>query len=234
MQLFSDKEFWSSFGVTFLYVGVRVCLILILSLFIAFILNKKSKYRTFLQICYVLPFLFPLAATSMIWKVIFRPFGLMENFLSVFGVDPISWLASSRYAIWAILITTIWSGIGYFSVIMLAGVQTLNQEVIEAAIVDGANSFQRFFEVIIPMLKPTLFYILFVSTTASLQAYSPILVMTNGGPGSSTRVLGLLIYETGFIQLRMGRACAVTVILLFVIITVTSIQRKFLRYEGEN
>jgi multiple sugar transport system permease protein len=157
----------------------------------------------------------------------------MESFLSIFGIEPIPWLASKDHALWAILITTIWSGIGYFSVIMLAGVQTLSTEVIEAAIVDGANSFQRFFRVIIPMLKPTLFYIIFVSTTASLQGYAPFLVMTAGGPGSSTRVLGLLIYENGFVQMTMGRACTITVLMLTILMIITSIQRKVLRYEGE-
>jgi ABC-type sugar transport system permease subunit len=233
LVILRDREFWFSFGITFLYVGVRVALILLLSLFIAFVLNKKSKYRTFLQVLFILPFLFPLAATSAIWKVIFRPFGLMESFLSIFGVEPVPWLASGNYALWAILITTIWSGIGYFSVIMLAGVQTLSTEIIEAAIVDGANGVQRFFRVIIPMLKPTLFYILFVSTTASLQGYAPFLVMTGGGPGSATRVLGLLIYENGFVQMRMGRACTITVLMLIIIMIITFFQRKMLRYEGE-
>jgi ABC-type sugar transport system permease subunit len=233
LVILTDREFWFSFGITFLYVGVRVALILLLSLFIAFVLNKKSKYRTFLQVLFILPFLFPLAATSAIWKVIFRPFGLLESFLSIFGVEPVPWLASKNYALWAILITTIWSGIGYFSVIMLAGVQTLSTEVIEAAIVDGANGVQRFFRIIIPMLKPTLFYILFVSTTASLQGYAPFLVMTGGGPGSATRVLGLLIYENGFVQMRMGRACTITVLMLIIIMIITFFQRKLLRYEGE-
>jgi ABC-type sugar transport system permease subunit len=233
LVILTDKEFWFSFGITFLYVGVRVALILLLSLFIAFVLNKKSKYRTFLQVLFILPFLFPLAATSAIWKVIFRPFGLLESFLSIFGVEPVPWLASKNYALWAILITTIWSGIGYFSVIMLAGVQTLSTEIIEAAIVDGANGVQRFFRVIIPMLKSTLFYILFVSTTASLQGYAPFLVMTGGGPGSATRVLGLLIYENGFVQMRMGRACTITVFMLIIIMIITFFQRKLLRYEGE-
>jgi ABC-type sugar transport system permease subunit len=231
--ILKDREFWNSLRVTFSYVVVRVVLILVLSLFIAFALNKKSKYRTLLQVMFILPFLFPLAATSAIWRVIFRPFGLMESFLSIFGVPPIAWLASTNHALWAILITTVWSGIGYFSVIMLAGVQTLSPEIIEAAIVDGANGFQRFFRVIIPMLKPTLFYIIFVGTTASLQGYSPFLVMTAGGPGSSTRVLGLLIYENGFVALRMGRACAITVLMLLILVAITAIQRKFLRYEGE-
>ena len=134
---------------------------LIFSLFIAFVLNKKSKYRTLLQVLFILPFLFPLAATSAIWRVIFRPFGLFESFVGLFGVQPVPWLASTQHALWAILITTIWSGLGYFSVIMLAGVQTLSPEVIEASIVDGANRFQRFFRIIIPMLKPTLFYMIF-------------------------------------------------------------------------
>jgi ABC-type sugar transport system permease subunit len=233
LNILKERDFWDSLRITFSYVIIRVVFILVLSLFIAFVLNKKSKYRSVLQVAFILPYLFPLAATSAIWRVIYRPFGLMESFLSVFGVKPTPWLASSDYALWAILITTIWSGLGYFSVIMLAGVQTLSSEIIEASIVDGASGFQRFFRIIIPMLKPTLFYIIFMSTIGSLQGYSPFLVMTGGGPGTSTRVMGLLIYENGFVQMRMGRACTITVIMLVLIMIITGLQRRILRYEGE-
>jgi ABC-type sugar transport system permease subunit len=233
LNILQERDFWDSLRITFSYVIIRVVFILVLSLFIAFVLNKKSKYRSVLQVAFILPYLFPLAATSAIWRVIYRPFGLMESFLSIFGVKPTPWLASSDYALWAILITTIWSGLGYFSVIMLAGVQTLSSEIIEAAIVDGASGFQRFFKIIIPMLKPTLFYIIFMSTIGSLQGYSPFLVMTGGGPGTSTRVMGLLIYENGFVQMRMGRACTITVIMLVIIMIITGLQRRLLRYEGE-
>jgi ABC-type sugar transport system permease subunit len=231
--VFTDDEFWNSFGITAIYVAVRVSILILISLFIAFVLVKKFIFRGVLQTMYILPFLFPLAATATIWKIIFRPLGLMEQFLSLFGAQPIPWLATGEYALVAILITTVWSGTGYFSIIMLAGVQTLPQDVIEAAVVDGASGPQRFVKIILPMLRPTLFYMLVIATIGSLQGFAPFLIMTKGGPGSSTRVLGLLIYEQGFVHMRMGYASTITVVVLCVIMAITFVQRRFLRHESE-
>ncbi len=231
--VFTDDEFWNSLGITAIYVAVRVSILILISLFIAFVLVKKFVFRGLLQTLYILPFLFPLVATATIWKVIFRPMGLMEQFLSLFGAEPIAWLAHGEYALVAILITTVWSGTGYFSIIMLAGVQTLSQEVIEAAVVDGANGPQRFIKIILPMLKPTLFYMIVIATIGSLQGFAPFLIMTRGGPGSSTRVLGLLIYEYGFVNMRMGYASTITVVVLWFIMAITFVQRQLLRHESE-
>jgi len=230
-RLFSLPTFWESLRVTLIYVFVRVVVILFLAMLLSLVLNQKFPFRGFFQTMSFLPYVFPLAVTSVVWKVIYRPFGLMEQLTSLIGVGPIPWLSSGEYALIAVTISTIWSGVGYYAVIFLAGLQTIPKDILEAAVIDGAGNVQRFSKVILPLLKPTMFYITVVAVIGTLQQFPPFLIMTGGGPGQATRVLGLFIYEYAFVHLNMGFACTASLVMFVLVMSFTLIQRRFQRFE---
>ena len=231
-RIFSMPSFWHSLQVTFIYVFLRITVILILALFMGLVINQSIPFRGFFQSVYFMPYVFPLAVTAVIWRLLYRPFGLIDQLTTWLGIGFISWLSSDQTALIAITITTIWSATGYYSIIILTGLQTIPKEVLEASVIDGAGAFRRFFNVILPLLKPTIFYIIIVGTINSLRGFPPFLIMTGGGPGEATRVIGLLIYEYGFTMLKMGIASSMSVVLLAIILAFTLIQRRLYRYEG--
>jgi len=230
-RLFSQATFWASLRVTLVYVFVRVVIILFIALLLSLVLNQQFPFRGFFQTVSFLPFVFPLAVTSVVWKVIYRPFGLMENLTSLIGVGPLPWLSSGEYALAAVTISTIWSGVGYYAVIFLAGLQTIPKDILEAAVIDGAGNVQRFSKVILPLLKPTMFYVTVVAVIGTLQQFPPFMIMTGGGPGQATRVLGLFIYEYAFAHLNMGFSCTASLVMFVLIMGFTLVQRRLQRYE---
>jgi len=232
-QVLSFPSFWNSLWVTFRYVVARVAIVVFIGLFVSLVLNQKIPFHRLFQAVYFLPFVFPLAVTAIVWKVIFRPFSLMEQLTSLFGLGPIPWLSSGGHALWAITISTVWSGVGYYSILLLAGLQTISSDVLEAALIDGASWLQRLLRIMLPLLKPTLLYVLVVAVIGSIQGFAPFLIITDGGPGESTRVIGLMIYQFGFNQLRMGFASCMSVILLVIVFLFTLLQLRLLRTEGE-
>jgi ABC-type sugar transport system permease subunit len=232
-QVLSFPSFWNSLGVTLKYVVVRVAVVITIGLFVGLVLNQKIPFHRFFQAVYFMPFIVPLAVTAIVWKVIFRPFSLMEMLTSILGLGPVPWLSSGDFALWAITITTVWSGVGYYSILLLAGLQTISNDVLEAALIDGAGWWQRLVRIILPLLKPTLLYVMVVAMIGSIQGFAPFLIMTDGGPGESSRVIGLMIYQFGFNQLRMGFASCMSIILLAIVFMFTLLQLRLLRHEGD-
>ncbi len=231
-KVLAFPSFWNSLWVTGQYVAVRVLIVMVIALFVSLVLNQRIPFYRSFQAVYFLPFVFPLAVTALVWKVMFRPFSLMEQVTSLFGLGPIPWLSSDQHALWAITITTVWSGVGYYSILLLAGLQTISKDVLEAALIDGTNWMQRLMRVTLPLLKPTLLYVMVVALIGSIQGFAPFLIITDGGPGESTRVIGLMIYQFGFNQLRMGFASSMSVILLGFVFLLTLVQLRLLGVEG--
>ena len=233
IRIFLMPTFWNSLQVTGLYIVLRLTGIILLSFFMALAINQNLPGGSFFQAVYFMPYVFPLAVTSIIWKLFYQPFGLIEQFTNFIGLEPIFWLTSANTALLGITITTVWSAAGYYSIIILAGLQTIPKDVLEAAEIDGANRIRRFIHIILPYLKPTIFFILVVGTINSIRGFPPFLIMTGGGPGNATRVIGLMIYEYGFVHLKMGVGSAMSVILLVIILGITLIQKKILS-KGED
>lgn len=233
VRIFSMSVFLNSLKVTGAYIAVRLAFLILLAFFMAFVVNEGLPFGKFFQAVYFMPYVFPLAVTAIIWKLFFQPMGLVEQFFTAFGLEPVYFLSSKTTALAGITISTVWSAAGYYSIIILAALQIIPKEVLEASLIDGAGSIRRFFHIMLPFLKPTIFYILVVGTINSIRGFPPFMIMTQGGPGNATRVIGLLVYEQGFVQMKMGLASAMSNILLLLILAVTMIQRKFLKGEGE-
>ncbi len=231
-RIFTMPSFANSLQVTAVYVLARVAVLIALALFIGTVINQRIAFSGFFTGVYFIPYVFPIAVVAVVWKLLYRPFGLIEQLTLPLGIGPISWLTAGDYALTAITISTVWSAVGYYAIIVLAGLQTIPRDVLEASVIDGAGAFRRFLHVVLPLLKPTLFYMVVVGVINSIRGFPPFLVMTGGGPGEATRVVGLIIYEFGFARLRMGVASAMSVVVLAIILIFTLVQMRLYRYDS--
>lgn len=209
--------FWKSMGNTFGYAAVATFFRVVLGLALASALySKLTKSKHFFRVIYYLPTITPLVAVAFVWKFIFDPqIGLLDQIL---GVD-INWLYDSRYAMIAILMLTIWKDFGYAVIIFLGAMCSLPQDCFESAEIDGAGAWQRFRYLTLPLLRPTVLFIVITSLISYFQSYIPVMVLTQGGPGTATYLAPYLIFNEAFSNYNFGYASALSFV-LFVFIAV--------------
>lgn len=212
--------FWKSMGNTMVFAFFAVVFRIVFGLGLALLLSSRlTKVKTLFQGLFYMPTITPLVAVSFVWMWMFDPqFGLINK---VFNLD-INWLKDSQWALPAIIIMTIWKDFGYATVLFLGGLMGLPEDVFEASKIDGATSWQTFWRITLPLLKPTTLFVVITSLITYLQAYIQILIMTNGGPGTSTYVISYLIFDEAFVKYNFGTASAMAII-LFVIIGILTI-----------
>ncbi|HNX36720.1 MAG TPA: sugar ABC transporter permease [Candidatus Cloacimonadota bacterium] len=249
-RMFTDGVFWQSLLNTFWLVIIVVPASLIFSLIFAALLNQIKKLSGFFRTIYFLPFVTSLVAVSIVWKIIFNEqTGLANTFLGWFSIAPQKWLAEPTgifqlmfaplgahlptilagpsQALFAIIIMSIWKGLGYNTIIYLAGLQNIPKDYYEAAEIDGANKLKQFTRITVPLISPTTFYVLIMTTITTFQTFSQVYLMTDkGGPLNTTKLIVYYIYEKGFDALDMGYASAVALFLFVVILGLTILQRR--------
>ena len=228
VNIAQDPIFWKAMRNNLFLAIIGIPVSMLLALLIAIQLNKGLRGQGVFRTLTFLPHVTATVAVAMIWLWIFAPTGngLANIGLSAFGIEPVPWLTSADTAIWAVLIVTIWQGIGLKMLIYLAALQGVSNEVYEAADIDGAGPIRRFVSITLPMLRPATFFVLVTSIIANFQTFDLIYILTLGGPANSTTVITYQIYQTAFQQLRMGLATAQSVILLLVLVILTFVSRK--------
>jgi len=255
IQLSSDREFWLSLLNTLYYVLGTVPLSLALSLFIALMLHRVVLARGIYRTVYFLPVITSLNAVALVWTWIYHPqFGLLNGFLSFFGLAPQQWMLEPRgifslllgptlaswgwelprflggpsLALSGIILMSIWKGLGYNIVVLLAGLGTISRELYEAAKIDGAGHFGSFRTITLPLIAPTLYFLLITSTISSFQVFNQVYMMTQppGGPLGTTNVAVFYLYEKGFVDFEMGYASALALVLFLLVFIITLFQFK--------
>ena len=223
-RVFTSDLFWRSMINTFLFAGIATLFRVVLGLALAQALYSKFvKHKSLYRVLYYLPTITPLVAVTYVWKFIFDPrIGLLNNMLHT----NINWLFDKDYAMVAILILTIWKDFGYAMIIFLGGMYSLPQECFESAEIDGAGPAQRFRYLTLPLLKPTIIFIVITSLISYFQTYIPVMVLTQGGPGTATYLASFFIYEEAFSKYNFGYASALSFILFIFIAGLTAISFK--------
>jgi multiple sugar transport system permease protein len=230
VDLFQSKVFINSLKTTIIYAFAYAVPIMVISLALAIMLNQNIRFRTFFRATFFSPIVMPLVVLAIIWSLFLHPFGPFNAvFLKPFTDDLIPWLRSTDHALFAVTIMAVWRAVGYYTVIFLAGLQNIPPEYYEAARIDGASNWKVFQHITWPLLKPTTLFIVIISVINALRHFDAIWIMTLGGPGDATRVLAVLIYETGLVFLRMGRASAMSVIMFIMVMAFTVFQLRFFR-----
>ena len=248
--ILKDSSFWQAFGNTIYFsIGV-VPTSLFISLFIAVLLHQKIKGVRFFRTIYFLPVITSVIAVSMVWKWIYHPqVGLANNILQLFGVKGFNWLSEWRgilqmffaflrvnfpikgpsLALYSLIIVSVWKGLGYNIILFLAGLENIPGQYYEAAKVDGATRWQVFRHITWPLLSPTTFFVLIMTTIVSFQMFAYVWMMTGppaGGPLGTTNVLVYYLFDHAFNFSRYGYGTAVAFILFIIILILTLIQRK--------
>ena len=227
-QLVRTPLFWTALKNTFYFALVGGPLTVAVSLGAALLLNARLvRFKALFRTIYFIPFVTTLVAVAVVWRYLYHPrYGLLNWALGAVGVAPIDWLGDPRWAMPAIILMAVWKNFGYNMLICIAGLQSIPDELYEAAALDGATGWQRFRHVTLPMLGPTLVFVGVVTMIGYFQMFAEPYVMTQGGPLRSTTSLVLLMYEEGFRWWRMGAAAAIAFTLFAIIAALTFVQRK--------
>ena len=234
--IFRDRVFKSAFWKTLLYVVFTVVLTLLASLGLACALNKKIRGRDAFRAAIFFPYVASMIAVGAVWKQLFEAKnGPINHMLMSMGIDnPPGWFASTDWAIWGVIIVSIWKFMGYYMLIYLAGLQDIPVQLYEAATLDGATGWQRFRKITLPMLTPSTFFVFIMLTINSFKSFDLIYALTQGGPGTSTTLLANYIYNQTFVYWDYGKSAAASIILFFIVLAVTIVQfrgeKKFTDY----
>jgi len=225
-RLLDDTTFRISLKNTFYYVIGTVPLTMIASLGLAMLLNQPLRGRNFFRTTFFFPYVASLVAVAVVWNLLFHPaMGPVNQLLVSLGVEnPPRWSASVDWAMPTVILASIWKGMGYYMVIYLAALQGIPSYLYEAAEIDGANAWQKFRYVTLPMLTPATFFVSIMLTIASFKVFDLILVMTGGGPGRATNVLVIHTYNTAFKEFRFGYSSAIAMVLFMIVLVITIVQ----------
>jgi multiple sugar transport system permease protein len=232
-RLLSDAKFWKSLGNTVYFVVVGVPLTLALGLVIANALSRGiTRFRTAFRVGYYLPVITSIVAIAVVWRFLLNPdFGLINLLLAKIGVNGPNWLANPTLAMPSIIAMAVWRNVGFAMVVFVAGMQAIPSMLYEAAAIDGAGRWQSFRYVTLPMLRPTILFMLVITTIGYLQLFEEPFVMTGGGPLDATLSVTMYMYQQGFTFFHQGYASAIAYVLFVIVAIVAFLQFKFLRSE---
>lgn len=225
-----DALFRETFRNTVYFAVGNVAVSVVLALSVALILNGSIKLRPFWRAAFFMPYVTAPVAIAIVWRnILDANWGMLNGLLDRVGVPPQPFLDSLSQAMPSLIGVAVWHGVGYYMIIFLAGLQAIPYDLYEAAKLDGAGAWRLFWSITLPLLRPTLLFVIVVNTLASLQVFDLPFILTQGGPVNSTNTLVMYMYETAFKFLRLGRATAMAVMLFGVIFTMTMIQLRLLR-----
>lgn len=237
-KLFSDKQFIAAFWNTIIYTGATVPLTLVCALGLAILLNQKIFGRNFFRTIAFFPYVASLIAVAVVWNMMFHPeFGPVNMVLYSLGVDPKDlprWAADRHWAMITVIMFSVWKNMGYFMVIYLAGLQGISAELYEAADIDGASAWQKFWRITLPQLAPTTFFVSVMLTITSFKVFDQVFMITQGGPGTSTLVLVYHIYNEAFVSWDLGYSSMVAMVLFLLVLGITLIQFRLTRESQED
>ncbi|MFI9592657.1 carbohydrate ABC transporter permease [Nonomuraea sp. NPDC052265] len=227
-RLLDDVNFWLSLKVTLVYVAVYVPLTLCVALGTALLLNQVVFLRGLFRGMLFLPYVTSFVLAGIIWRWIYEFDGLINGLLAKADLGPVAFLEQSGVVLPALAVVSVWKGFGYSMLILLAGLKAIPSSYMEAARVDGAGAWQRFRRITLPLLKPTIFFVVVIETISAFQTFDTVYVMTGGGPARATYTLIYGIYDYGFRSFDFGYAATLGMVLFAVVLVVSLVQRRFL------
>ena len=225
IRMWTDEWFTSAFVNTIVYAFGTVPFIISISLVLAVVIDRSCFGKTSIRLAMFMPYISNIVAVSVVWFMMYSPWGPFTQFIKFLGVEnPPQWLGDYTWALPAIMFMAVWGGLGYCIMIYTASLQSLPTDIFEAADIDGASEVRKFFQLTIPSLSPTIFFLVVTQFIGAFQVFATVQVMTRGGPGTSTNVLVYYIYKSAFTFYKMGYGAAISWILFIILFVVTLIQ----------
>jgi raffinose/stachyose/melibiose transport system permease protein len=224
IQLFtSDSVFYTALRNNIIWIILTICLTVLLALLLALVLNRSFRGRIVYRAIFYFPYMLSWIIVGIIWKWMYNPnFGLINQVLGMVGLDSLkgAYLSNTKMALYCVFIAALWQGLGQPMLYFLAGLQTLPNDILEAAKIDGAGKFNLFFRVIVPMLKETFVIVLATQIIASMKVYDIVYVMTDGGPANSTQTLATYMYNQTFTYSNLGVGSAIATVMVLIMMVV--------------
>ncbi len=226
-EILGREDFYKSLGNTAVYTAGVVLLTMLISLLIAVWLNKNTRFNRFVQASIFMPHIVSIVSIALVWLWMMDPnIGFLNYLLKTLGLPTSQWLQSSKTALISIIIVSVWQGIGYYVLIIVAALQGISPSIYEAAELDNASKYKVFYKITLPMISPQLFFILIIMTIGSFKVFDTVRVMTSGGPNNATNTLVYYIYEHR--TTNIGYASATGIVLLVIISILTLVYFKLL------
>lgn len=230
-RLFADDTFWASLRVTVVYSMIAVPAVVIVSLVMAQLAARSVRGIKIYRAAFFLPVITSLVTTAVIWTWLYSTDGPFNYVLGLFGIGPVPWLSAGTHVLPSLAMVAVWSRFGYDMLILLAGLLEIPPDYYEAASLDGANAFQKFWYVTLPSLKRPMFFVVILEIVHSFQVFDLVYVMTGGGPVNASYTLVYMIYDQGFSYGDFGYASAVGVVLFIITVTIALIQRRLFKED---
>lgn len=234
-EIFSDEMFWKAFINTILFVIIVLPMNIFLPMILASLVNQKLRSVGLFRVLYYVPVVTPIVVGAIMWKMLYSQNGAISNFLVSIGIldAPMNFLTNSTTALVAVSFITAWKGLGYYMIMYLANLQSISNQLYESASIDGANSFQQFTKITMPMLVPSMTLVSVLTIVNGLKVFEEIALTTNGGPAGATTTLVMYIYEK-FINLDVSTASAAGIVLLALAIIGALIQMGLTRQREDD
>ena len=233
VRLFSDKVFFKSIINTLIFLIIHIPLQIVVALFLAEVLNQKIKFRGFFRAAFFLPVIVSGVVVTILWQQLYGyDTGLLNRALVSIGLGKVGWLTDPNIAMSSIALMATWKNVGLYIVLFLVGLQTVPAHYYEAADLEGATRWQKFFQITLPMINPTIFMVVILSTIGGFSLFIEPYIMTGGGPLNSTISAVLYIYKQGFFYYHMGYAATLGLFFALIIFTVVLLQKKFVEKEN--
>ena len=226
-KAFHDAKFWQSFGRTVKYALISLPLIMLISLLLANLMIQDIPGKGFFRAVIYWPAMISFIVTGVAFKFIFGDAtGIINYLLELMGKNSVEWLMDGKHALAVVIIATIWSCAGYYMIMFMSGLQSIPISYYEAARIDGANAFQRFVLITLPLIRPTTFLVMILGFLGLFKAYGMVISLTGGGPASATKFVVQYVYEKAFQEYSMGYACTLSIILMVILAMFTILQFK--------
>lgn len=231
-RLGSDRLFWQTLSNTLLYLACVVPLLAILPLGLAILVNQKIKGISGFRAAFYTPVIISMVVAGIAWRWLYAENGLFNQALSYLHLPTIPWLTSPQWAIYSVMVVTIWKGLGYYMVIYLAGLQSIPQELYEAAAIDGSDGTIKHWDITLPLMRPYLFLVAVISAISATKVFEEVYIMTQGGPRNSSKTLVYYVYEQAFQKLEMSYACTIGLVLFLVIMGLSIVNLKLTKMRS--
>lgn len=226
-RLMTDKIFWQTLRNTIIYLVGVVPILVILPLGLAILVNQKLRGISWFRAAYYTPVIISMVVAGLAWKWLYAENGLFNQMLNLIGFsEGIPWLTSPNWVLFSVMVVTIWKGLGYYMVIYLAGLQSIPNDLYEAAAIDGSDGLKKHWDITVPLMKPYLFLVAVISAISATKVFEEVYIMTQGGPRNSSKTVVYYLYDQAFRNLEISYACTIGLV-LFLIIFSLSILRIF-------
>ncbi|MBE9225010.1 sugar ABC transporter permease [Phormidium sp. LEGE 05292] len=227
-RLIADKIFWQTFRNTLIYLVVVVPILVFLPLGLAILVNQKLRGISWFRAAYYTPVIISMVVAGLAWKWLYAENGLINQIIKIIGFsEGIPWLTSPNWVLFSVMAVTIWKGLGYYMVIYLAGLQSIPNDLYEAAAIDGSDGLRKHWDITVPLMKPYLFLVAVISAISATKVFEEVYIMTQGGPRNSSKTVVYYLYDQAFRNLEISYACTIGLVLFLIILGLSILRIVF-------